>query len=445
MDFDLFVIGGGSGGVRAARLAAEKGLKVGLAEADRMGGTCVIRGCVPKKLMLFASDFSGLAAKAQGFGWAYEKATHNWELFTDKLHKELDRLEGIYTRNLERAGMRIFAAFAQIDDANHITLDNGLRFSAERILIATGGSPFVPEFEGNEHVLTSNDVFHLTALPKRLAIIGGGYIASEFTGIFHGLGVDVTQIYRGDMILRGYDQEMREIIVDEMKTRGITMLMNKDVERVTSHEKAKTLHFTDGTTADFDAVLYATGRNANIEGIGLENAGIETVKGVIKVDKFSRTNVPSIFAIGDVTGRATLTPVAIREAVNFIKTEYENTPTALDYDLIPTAVFTRPEFGTIGLSEEMARQKTDIDVYFTKFTPMRESFSGSSEKMAMKIIVDKTNDKVLGVHILGDGAGEMIQLVGIAVTMGATKAQFDQTIAVHPTAAEEMVTMKAPR
>ncbi len=445
-DFDLFVIGGGSGGVRAARLAAEKGLRVGMAEGDRMGGTCVIRGCVPKKLMLFASEFGAMVKRAEGFGWSHKEGAFGWKGFQEKLSQELDRLEGVYTGIMERNKVRLFEDYAAIDGAHHVTLDSGLRFSAERILIATGGRPFVPEFEGRDLVLTSDDVFHLDSLPKRLAVVGGGYVASEFAGIFKGMGVDVTQIYRGDMILRGYDMEVREAIVAHMRDRGMNVLLDTDVAKVEASGAAKVLTLSSGETLKVDEVLYATGRVANYDELGLDEVGVAVERGAIKVDEFSQTSVPSIYAIGDVTGRAALTPVAIREAVNFIKTVYEDTPTSINYDLIPTAIFTRPEFGTVGLSEEKAiEQGFDVDIFATSFTPMSASFAGVSEKMMMKLVVNKADDKVLGVHILGEGAGEMIQLIAVAVTMGAKKADLDATIAVHPTASEELVTMKTPR
>ncbi len=448
-DFDLFVIGGGSGGVRAARLAAEKGLRVGLAEADRMGGTCVIRGCVPKKLMLFAGDMRSVADLANGYGWSHENGTFDWKKFHQKLAAELDRLENVYQGIMDRNDVRVFKAFAQLEDGHHVALDNGLRFSAERILIAAGGRPYVPEVEGSDLVVTSNDVFHLPEIPKRIAIVGGGYIASEFAGIFAGMGAHVTQLYRGDLILRGYDAEMRQAILEAMQSRGIDMRMNEDVVRIEKGDRGKRVHLKSGDILEVDEVLYATGRVANIEGLNLESAGVEIAKGAIKVNGLSQTNVESVYAIGDITGRAALTPVAIREAVNFIKTVYEENPTQIDYTRIPTAIFTRPEFGTIGLGEEAAREAGhDIDVYQTSFTPMKNSFADQrslSDKLHMKLIVDRQTDVVLGVHILGEGAGEMIQLVGIAVTMGATKTQFDDTIAVHPTSAEELVTMKMPR
>ncbi len=445
-DFDLFVIGGGSGGVRAARLAAQKGLRVAMAEGDRMGGTCVIRGCVPKKLMLFASDFSEILRISKGYGWTTSSAEFNWTEFHEKLTAELNRLEGVYTGIMDKNNVRLFHAYATLEDAHHITLDNGLRFSTERILIATGGRPYVPEFEGSELTITSDDVFNLEKLPQSILVYGGGYIACEFAGIFNQMGVEVTQVYRGDLVLRGYDAEARTILADEMTRRGIALHHNCNITKIEVNGSKKRVTLSNHIVHEVDEVLAATGRVANIEDIGLENAGVNVKDGYIEVDDFSQTSVENIYAIGDVTGRAALTPVAIREAVNFINTVYDEKPSKIDYSIIPTAIFTRPEFGTIGLSEDAAREAGyEIDVYATKFRPMMVAFSQDEDVMYMKIIVDKATDRVLGVHILGVGAGEMIQLVGIAVTMGATKAQFDATIAVHPTAAEELVTLKTPR
>lgn len=450
-DFDLFVIGGGSGGVRAARLAAQKGLKVALAEGDRMGGTCVIRGCVPKKLMLFASDFSDIFDHARGFGWDVPQTRFDWPKFHEKLQAELERLEGVYENIMESNGVRRFKAWASIDGEHHVVLDNGLRFSADRILIATGGRPSLPDFEGNEHAIVSDDVFNLKEVPKKLVILGGGYIANEFAGIFNGMGADVTLIYRKDLILRGYDQEMRQLISDHMISNGIDIRYRDNISKIEVGGAQKIVHLTSGQSITCDIVLAATGRRPNLEGLELDRVGVEFDQNGIKVDEYSRTSVPSIFAIGDVTGRAALTPVAIREAVNFIATEYDNNPSSINYDLIPTAIFTRPEFGTIGLSEEAAREKGyDVKIYFTKFRTMLATFAKREDETAFeptayKIVVDAATDKVLGVHILGYGSGEFIQLVAIAVGMGATKAQFDATIAVHPTAAEELVTLKTPR
>ncbi len=445
-DFDLFVIGGGSGGVRAARLAGERGLKVAMAEGDRMGGTCVIRGCVPKKLMLFASDFSGAFEHGRGYGWDVAEANFNWSYFQEKLQKELSRLEGIYENLMHNNNVRLFHAYATLEDAHHIILDNGTRFSAERILIATGGRPVVPEFDGNEHVLVSDDVFHMRERPEHLVVLGGGYIANEFANIFQGLGSKVTLIYRGEMILRGYDREICERIAEDMQARGIDIRFESNIASVEIEGEKKRVTLENGETILADEVLAATGRTPNLEELDLETAGVEFDEKGIKVNALSQTNIPNIYAIGDVTGRAALTPVAIREAVNFIETVYEGKPSSVNYDLIPTAVFTRPEFGTIGLSEDEARARgLDILVYFTDFRSMLSAFAEQNDRNVFKVVVDAKSDQVLGVHILGFGAAEMIQLVAIAVSMGATKAQLDATIAVHPTAAEELVTLKTPR
>ena len=445
-DYDLFVIGGGSGGVRAARMSASHGARVGLAEEYRYGGTCVIRGCVPKKLMVYASAFSEAFEDAAGFGWTVGERSFDWSTLIANKDTEIDRLEGIYERNLGSAGVETLRTRATIVDPHTVRLEAEDRtVRARHILIATGGTPFVPAFEGSQQAITSNEIFHLEAQPKRAIVVGGGYIASEFAGILNGLGSSVTQVYRRDLILRGFDDEVRRHVSDEMAAKGIDLRYNADITRIDKHAGGLTVTFDDATTQEADAVLYATGRIPNTAGLGLEAAGVDTGrKGEVVVDPFSQTNIPSIYAVGDVTDRLALTPVAIREGAAFAETVFNATPTRADHALVPTAVFTQPEIGTVGLSEEQARAETGIEVYAAAFRPMLHTLSGREERMLMKMIVETESQKVLGVHIVGHGAGEMIQLAGVAVKMGATKADFDRTVAVHPTASEELVTMKTP-
>jgi glutathione reductase (NADPH) len=445
-DYDLFVIGGGSGGVRAARLAAsEAGQKVGLAEEYRMGGTCVIRGCVPKKLMVYASEFPGLVHEAREFGWDARIGDLDWGHFRGKLHAELDRLESIYRRNLAAAGVHIHDARAHVLDPHTVELSTGARLTAKHILIAVGGRPVKPAIEGAELGLTSNDVFHLEALPKRMLIIGGGYIASEFAGIMNGLGVRVTQYYRGTQILRGFDQETVEHVAQAMRARGVDLQTGVNATKLTKSAGGILVDDTNGGQHEFDQVMFATGRVPNTDGLGLEGAGVALGdKGQVLVDEYSATKVPSIFAVGDVTDRIQLTPVAIREGAAFVETVFHGRPTAFDHDLVASAVFTQPEMGTVGQAEEEARANGPVQVYTTSFKSMRGGFAGGDEKVFMKLVVCQASRRVLGCHIVGDHAGEIIQLAGIAVKMGATKEQFDTTCAVHPTMAEELVTMKTP-
>lgn len=443
-DFDLFVIGGGSGGVRAARIASEFGARVAIAEEYRYGGTCVIRGCVPKKLMVYASRFAESFHDAAGYGWSVEVPKFDWLSLRGNIHAELDRLEGIYRRNLSNANVNVLDGRATIVDANTVEMD-GVRHTAGRILIAVGGTPFVPNIPGHEHVMISDDMFLMDTMPDSIAIVGGGYIACEFAGILNGLGVKVDLIYRSSQILRGFDNEVRDHVAQEMSKKGINIRTDCDVEQVEKTETGVKLHFTGGTTADYSGVMYATGRVPNTHSLGLEAVGVETGKnGAILVNDQSQTNVGTIYAVGDVTDRVALTPVAIREGQAFAQTVYGNMPTQTDYDLIPTAVFTQPEIGTVGLSEEDARNVGEIDVYSTSFRSMGHIIGNRDERMLMKLIVSRADDKVLGCHIVGEAAGEMIQMAGVAIKMGATKADFDRTVAVHPTAAEELVTLKTP-
>ncbi|SLN47940.1 Glutathione amide reductase [Roseovarius gaetbuli] len=444
-DYDLFVIGGGSGGVRAARVAAQGGAKVALAEEDRYGGTCVIRGCVPKKLMVFASEYPAAIADAQAYGWTVHAGGFDWSVFQGKLHAELDRLENVYRGILKTNGVESFDARARLVDPHTVELSDGSRKSAKHILIATGGRPVKPDLPGAEHAITSNDIFHLESLPKSILIIGGGYIACEFACILNGLGVKVTQFYRGAQILRGFDEEARGLVSEEMIQSGVNLHLGTNIVDMVEEESGYRVTSTNGSEEVFEQVMFATGRAPNTEDLGLEAAGVKTGrKGEILVDEYSQTAVPSVYAIGDVTDRVNLTPVAIREGMAFVETVFNGTPTPVDHDLIPTAIFTQPEMGTVGLSEEAAREQEPIEVYATSFRPMQTAFAERPDRVLMKLIVSQKTRKVLGCHIVAPGAGEMIQLAGIAVKMGATKEDFDRTVAVHPTMSEELVTMKTP-
>jgi glutathione reductase (NADPH) len=445
-DFDLFVIGGGSGGVRAARLTAAGGAKAALAEEFRMGGTCVIRGCVPKKLMVFASQYSGAAAEAATYGWDISIGAFNWASFQERLKAELSRLEAIYTKNAGNAGVEIFHQRATVKDAHTVVLADGTEVTAKHILIATGGTPFVPSsVPGIEHAITSNEIFDIAELPKRILIVGGGYIASEFACIFNGLGSETSQYYRGAQILRGFDDEARGHISELIAEQGVNLHVGTDVESIDKQDDGLHVKSTDGKTKVFDVVLYATGRTPKTNGLGLENAGVALGRsGEVVVDDYSQTNIPSIYAVGDVTNRIQLTPVAIREAVAFHETVFKGNPTTPDHADVPSAIFTQPEYGTVGLTEEKAREEGPIEVYSAAFRPMQNAFIGKNERVMFKLIVCMNTRKVLGCHIIAPHAGEMIQLAGIAVKMGATKEDFDATVAVHPTMAEEIVLMKEP-
>lgn len=445
-DYDLFVIGGGSGGVRAARVAAgETGAKVGLAEEDRYGGTCVIRGCVPKKLMVFASGYSSMVDEAQEYGWNIQPGTFDWPGFRGKLESELDRLEGIYRKLLASSGVDTFDTRATITDAHTVQLATGETKTAKHILVATGGHPVVPDVSGAELAITSNEVFHLEKLPKSILIVGGGFIACEFACILHGLGVEVMQYYRGAQILRGFDDEARGLIATDMRESGIDICTGTNVLEMRKQGDNIWVKATNGDEKVFDQVMFATGRDPNTTGIGLEETGVRLGRrGEIVVDEYSQSAVPSIYAIGDVTNRINLTPVAIREGMAFVETVFRGNPTPVDHDLVPSAVFTQPELGTVGLSEEQAAEQGPIEVYSTSFQPMQSAFAGKPDRVLMKLVVSQKTRKVLGCHIVAPAAGEMIQLAAIAVKMGATKEDFDRTVAVHPTMSEEIVTMRAP-
>ncbi|KIT17689.1 glutathione-disulfide reductase [Jannaschia aquimarina] len=444
-DYDLFVIGGGSGGVRAARLTALDGHKVALAEESRMGGTCVIRGCVPKKLMVFASEYAESAELAKTYGWDIELGDFKWPAFRDRMHSELDRLENAYATNAEKAGVTIYKQRAKLTDPHTVELADGTTKTAKHILVAAGGHPVRPPMENADLGIVSDDVFHLERLPKKLLIVGGGYIGCEFAGVFNGLGCDVSMFIRKAQILRGFDDETRGHVADCMQRRGVTIHTGCAPTALEKRDGGIWVKGSNGHEEVFDEVLWATGRKPNTSGLGLEEVGVKLDRrGAICVDEYLQTDVPSIYALGDVIGRVELTPVAIREAIAFHKTVFGGEPTEMDYDLIPTATFTQPELGTVGLTEEEAEERGPTDVYCTAFRPMQMAFAGGEERVLFKMLVERETEKVLGVHIVGPQAAEMIQFIGVAVKMGATKADFDRTCALHPTIAEEMVTMKEP-
>jgi glutathione reductase (NADPH) len=431
--------------VRAARMSANYGARVALAEEFRFGGTCVIRGCVPKKLLVYASSFSQGFADAAGFGWTVGKTGFDWLKLRAAKEAEITRLEGIYKRNLEAAGTTLFHQRAVVASPHSVRLADGREIATKHILIATGAAPFVPGIQGGHLAITSNEAFDIDRLPKRVVIVGGGYIACEFAGIFNGLGSHVTQVYRRDMILRGFDDDIRAHVQAAMRGRGIDLLVNEDVAHIEDMARHLEVHFQSGEIREAGLVLYATGRHPNTAGLGLRRAGVRLGdNGTVMVDEWSQTSVPSIFAVGDVTDRLALTPVAIREGAAFADTVFGANPTKADHALVATAVFTQPEIGTVGLTEAQARETGAIEVYRAAFRPMQNILAGRDEKMLMKLLVAKEGRKVLGVHIVGPAAAEMIQLAGVAVRMGATKEDFDRTVAVHPTAAEELVTMREP-
>jgi glutathione reductase (NADPH) len=445
-DVDLFVIGAGSGGVRAARIAANHGARVTIAEEHRVGGTCVIRGCVPKKLLVYASRFADEFEDAAGYGWTLQKPVFDWQTLIANKDLEIDRLERAYVANLERSKVNIVRSRAVLEDAHRVRLvATGEIVRAKTILIATGGWPsHGADIAGLEHVISSNEAFYLKELPRRILIQGGGYIAVEFAGIFRGLGSEVTLVYRGDNILRGFDDDVREHLRGEMEKRGIKVLTRKLVEAVEKVDHGLCVSLSDHETITVDQVMFATGRRPNVSGLGLERAGVElNGMGAIKVDKFSRTSVPHIYAVGDVTDRVNLTPVAIREGHAFADTVFGGKEVIVDHTDIPTAVFSEPEIGVIGLTEMEARERyARVDIYKSSFRTLKMTLAARDTRCFFKLVVDGDSDRVLGCHIVGPDAGEMIQLVGIAIKMNATKADFDRVMAVHPTAAEELVTMR---
>lgn len=445
-DVDLFVIGAGSGGVRAARVAATHGAKVMIAEEFRIGGTCVIRGCVPKKLMVYASRFKDDFEDAAGFGWTLAPPSFDWQKLVAAKEKEISRLSAIYRSNLEKAGVAIEDSRAEIEDAHSVRLlANGRRVSARIILISTGGVPVLePDVPGREHAVTSNEIFDLPVLPKRLLIVGGGYIAVEFASIFARLGTEVSLVTRGENVLRGFDDDLRCGVRDGLAHAGVKLNFGMLPTQIDKTAAGYHVRLTKGASVDAEQVMIATGRRPNTKGLGLEKAGVACDDfGAVKVDALSKTNIASIYAVGDVTNRVALTPVAIREGHAFADTVFGGKPQAVVHTNIPTAVFSTPELGTVGLTETEARNIFDcVDIYMANFRPLKASLSRRAEKTLMKIVVDGMTDRVLGVHILGEDASEMAQLLGIAVKMGAKKADFDATMALHPTSAEELVTMR---
>lgn len=445
-DVDLFVIGAGSGGVRAARIAAGYGAKVAIAEEFRFGGTCVIRGCIPKKLMVYASRFKDEFEEAAGFGWSLAPPSFDWAKLVAGKEREISRLSQIYRDNLVKAGVQIHHCRAEVEDAHSVRLDgDGRRISAQAILIATGSKPVLePDVPGREHAITSNEAFDLPQLPKSLLIVGGGYIAAEFASLFARLGTKVTLAVRGENILRGFDKDARCALRDALADAGVTLEFGVMLNRIDKGPAGLAISLTGGEQICVEQAMIATGRRPNTSGLGLERAGVELDRlGAVKVDAFSKSNVDSIYAVGDVTDRLQLTPVAIREGHAVADTLFGGKPTIVPYANIPTAVFTTPELGAVGLTETQAREAYDlVDVYSASFLPLKASLSGRRDRMLMKILVDGTTDRVLGVHILGEGAAEMVQILGIAVKLGAKKADFDETVALHPTSAEELVTMR---
>jgi glutathione reductase (NADPH) len=442
-DYDLFTIGAGSGGVRASRVSAAYGAKVAVAEERYLGGTCVNVGCIPKKLLVYASHFSDDFQNAAGFGWTVGESRFDWRALIANKDKEIARLNAVYRGLLQDSGVAIIEDRAEIVDP-HTVVVAGKKITAQYILVAVGSWPVVPEIPGAEYAITSNEAFYLPKLPRRVIIVGGGYIGVEFAGIFHGLGVEVTQIYRGPLFLRGFDDDCRETLAEEMRKRGVDLRFNTVIRKMEKVDSGLSAIFEDGTSLEADQVLYATGRLPNTWTLGLEKAGIEMgLNGAVTVDDFSKTNVDSVYAIGDCTDRMMLTPVAIAEGRAVAETLFNNNPMKPNYLNVPSTVFSTPNIGTVGLTEALARkQYKTIDVYKTSFRPLKHTMTGRAEKIMMKIIVDQATDKVLGCHMVGPDAGEIVQGLAVALTCGATKAQFDATIGIHPTAAEEFVTMR---
>lgn len=444
-DYDLFVIGGGSGGVRAARMAAAAGARVAVAEADRYGGTCVIRGCVPKKLLSYAAHFHEDFEDAAGFGWTVPAPRFDWAALIANKDREIDRLEGIYEKLLANAGVKALHGHARLIDPHTVEVGDR-RFTAKTILIATGGRPTFPLEPGWEHGISSNEAFHLKQLPKRVMVAGGGYIAVEFAGIFNGLGSEVTLVYRGPQILRGFDDDVRNTLAGEMVKKGIKVIVETTIDRIEKRDNGLRLQLSDGTALEADVAMAATGRKPNVENLGLEAVGVACDRnGAVRVDEYSRTSVESIYAVGDVTDRINLTPVAIQEAMAFVDTVFRGTPRAMDHADVPSAVFSHPPVSTVGLTEWQAREKYGaLDIYRSIFRPLKHTLSGRDEKTMMKLIVAQDTQRVIGVHMVGLDAPEIIQGMAVAIKAGATKQVFDATVGIHPTAAEEFVTMREP-
>ncbi|MBT8053729.1 MAG: glutathione-disulfide reductase [Xanthomonadales bacterium] len=444
-DFDLFVIGAGSGGVRASRIAASHGARVGICEESRVGGTCVIRGCVPKKLLVYASHFAEDFEDARGFGWETGPSSFSWSRLIQAKDKEIDRLNQVYLGLLSGSGVKLYEARGSFID-QHTLQVGGETVTAERILIATGGTPWAPDIPGIEHAISSNEAFDLKELPARVATVGGGFIACEFSGIFNGLGSSVTQIYRGDAVLRGFDQDVRRVVSSELVKKGIDLRLEEDISSIERKDSGLQLNLKSGATLEVDQVMYATGRVPLVRDLGLREIGVEVrADGRIVVDDYSRTSVEHIFAVGDVTSRVNLTPVAIYEGHSFADSEFGNHERPVNHEFIPSAVFSQPPVGTVGYTEEEAiTHFGPVDVYLSEFRPMKHTLSGRDEKTLMKLIVEHQGQKVVGIHIVGPDAPEIVQGFAIAVKSGLTKERFDCTIGIHPTAAEELVTMRTP-
>ena len=444
-DYDLFTIGGGSGGVRASRMSAVYGARVAVAEERYLGGTCVNVGCIPKKLLVYGSHFAEDFEDAAGFGWTVGERTFDWPSLIRNKDQEIARLNSIYRKLLEGHGVDLFESRARVLDPHTVEV-GGRKVTAANILVATGGWPTVPEVPGGEHAITSNEAFHLAEMPGRVVIVGGGYIAVEFAGIFHGLGAEVTQLYRGPLFMRGFDIDIRNTLAGEMRKKGIDLRFDADIAGIERNGGGLTATLKDGQTLKTDAVMFATGRLPNTRGLGIEEIGVELARnGAVKVNERYQTNIPSIYALGDVTDRVKLTPVAIAEAMIFARDLFKGDVGPMDYRNIPSAVFSQPPVGTVGYAEEAAREDCgDVDVYRADFRPLKHTLSGRDEKTMMKLIVERAGDRVVGCHMVGADAGEIIQGLAVALSCNATKADFDRTVGIHPTAAEEFVTMREP-
>ncbi|MDJ0625034.1 MAG: glutathione-disulfide reductase [Candidatus Caenarcaniphilales bacterium] len=444
-DFDLFTIGAGSGGVRASRISAGYGAKVGIAENRYLGGTCVNVGCVPKKLFFYASHFREEFENSKGFGWSFDSLDFNWKKLIENKNKEIKRLNDIYKKLLANTGVNIYEGTATLED-EHTVKVNDKKYTAKNILIATGSWPMIPDIPGKEYAISSNEMFYLDKLPKEIVIVGGGYIAVEFAGILHNLGCKVSLVYRGPLFLRGFDNDIRQFLVEEMKKKGVNLLFNTDIQEIAQKETKYICKLKNGNSIETEKVFYATGRLPNTQNLNLEQVGVlQAPNGAIKVNNSFQTSVPNIYAIGDVIDRVKLTPVAIAEAMALAKNLFNNEDSAMDYSAIPTAVFSQPNIGTVGLTEEQAKEKYhDIAIYLNDTKPMKHTLSGSNERALLKLIVDKSTDKVLGFHMIGPDAGEITQGIGVALKCNVTKKQLDSTVGIHPTLAEEIVTMREP-
>jgi glutathione reductase (NADPH) len=444
-DYDLFVIGAGSGGVRAARIAAGHGARVGICEESRVGGTCVIRGCVPKKLMVYASHFAEDFEDAEGYGWRVGKTEFSWPDLIRAKDREIDRLNGVYLGLLANAGVTLYEARGVLEGDHAIRVGEET-VTAETILIATGGRPWAPEIPGIDLTITSDDVFHLPELPERVAVVGGGFIACEFAGVFNGLGSKVTQIYRGDAVLRGFDADVRRVVSAELVNKGVDLKLENNVVSIERNESGRVVELLDGSSLEVDEVLYATGRVPNVRDLGLDRAGVECrADGTIVVDEMSQTSVDHIYAVGDVTSRVNLTPVATYEGHAFADTLFGGQRRPVSHEFVPSAVFSQPPVGTVGFSEEDAPHHFGaVDIFLSEFRPMKHTLSGRDEKMLMKLVVARESQRVVGLHVVGPDAPEIVQGFAVAIKAGLTKDRFDCTIGIHPTAAEELVTMRVP-